>query len=97
MLERAHVVRGLWDSIPDQSYIQVNKRVCKIDENSEGVRVETTDGSVYEGDITVACDGVNSFVRDHMWDMANKFSPGLIPGEEKTCRFRNFFKKMTTL
>lgn len=86
VLERAHVVRALWDKIPDQSYVQVNKRVNKIHEDSEGVRVETTDGSVYEGDIAVACDGVNSFVRDHMWDNANRFNPGLIPAEEKTCK-----------
>ena len=45
--------------------IKVNQRVNKLDENDNGVAVFTTDGKSYDGDIDVACDGVNSFVRDH--------------------------------
>jgi 2-polyprenyl-6-methoxyphenol hydroxylase-like FAD-dependent oxidoreductase len=79
----------LYDNLPDKSKILVNKRVSGVTETSEGVQVHVEDGSTYEGDIVVGCDGVNSTVREFMWANANKAIPGLISATEKRCKFIN--------
>jgi 2-polyprenyl-6-methoxyphenol hydroxylase-like FAD-dependent oxidoreductase len=79
----------LYNNLPDKSKILVNKRVSEVTETAEGVQVHVEDGSTYEGDIVVGCDGVNSTVREFMWANANKAIPGLIPATEKRCKFIN--------
>ncbi|GAB5585966.1 hypothetical protein Unana1_00866 [Umbelopsis nana] len=49
-----------------------NKAVVSIEENESGVKVTTSDGSVYEGDIVIGADCVWSRVREHMWSQMEK-------------------------
>ena len=60
--------------------------MISIIEHEEGVRLKMEDGSTEEGDIVVGCDGAHSVVRDAMWRMASKVSPGLITTQEKECK-----------
>ncbi|KAI9785106.1 MAG: hypothetical protein M1816_000517 [Peltula sp. TS41687] len=83
VLERQRVVEAMFDKLPDQSKILTNKRVVGVTETDDGVRVEAKDGTFYEGDIVIGCDGVHSTVRDIMWENANKAIPGYITAEEK--------------
>ncbi|KAF2136597.1 uncharacterized protein K452DRAFT_237200 [Aplosporella prunicola CBS 121167] len=83
VLERAHVVKALWDTLPDQSVVVTNARLANIVDGPDGVRVTTTSGAEYAGDIVVGCDGVNSAVRSCMWEAANRNVPGLISEKEK--------------
>ena len=86
MLERRHVVDALYNNLPDKSYVLTNKKVQNVIQTTDGVRVETEDNATYEGDIVVGCDGVNSLVRDFMWESANKAVPGSISAAEKSCK-----------
>lgn len=81
------MVSSLYDNLPDKSKILVNKRVSTVTETDHGVKVHVEDGTTYEGDIVVGCDGVNSTVREFMWANANKAMPGLIPATEKRCEY----------
>jgi 2-polyprenyl-6-methoxyphenol hydroxylase-like FAD-dependent oxidoreductase len=49
--------------------------------NKLGVEVITADGGVYEGDIVVGADGVNSTVRRCMWKDAKSKNPTLVAKE----------------
>ncbi len=86
VLERQHVINALYSNLPDKSHILTNKRVRNVIQTPDGVKVESEDHAIYEGDIVVGCDGVNSIVRDFMWESANKAVPGSISAAEKSCK-----------
>ncbi|KAH0846650.1 hypothetical protein AYO21_08051 [Fonsecaea monophora] len=81
-LDRQMVLRVLYENIRDKSKILTNKRVRDVEVSDDGVAVTTTDNSVYRGDILVGADGIHSQVRNEMWRIANKSSPGWIPPDE---------------
>lgn len=56
------------------------------------MRLRLEDGGTEEGDIVVGCDGAHSVVRDAMWRMASKVSPGLITAPEKECKIPLLWK-----
>jgi hypothetical protein len=58
----------MYDAVPDKSKLLCNKKVQCIEESEAGVKVTTTDGSVYNGSIVIGADGVHSIVRKHMFD-----------------------------
>jgi 2-polyprenyl-6-methoxyphenol hydroxylase-like FAD-dependent oxidoreductase len=62
----------MYEAIPNKSKLLTNRKVEKIEEDQHGVKVTTTDGSVYEGDIVIGADGVWSSVREHMWKEMEK-------------------------
>lgn len=62
----------MYEAQPEKSKLLPNKKLEKIEEDKDGVKVTTTDGSVYEGDIVVGADGVWSSVREHMWKEMEK-------------------------
>lgn len=80
------MIRALYDNLPDKSKILTSKRVKGVIETNEGVRVDIQDGTFFDGDIVIGCDGVNSTVRDSMWEQANKKIPGFITAAEKRCK-----------
>jgi len=57
--------------------------VVKVVHSDTGVRVITKDGEEFAGDIVVGVDGVHSTIRQEMWALADKLSPGLITEKEK--------------
>jgi 2-polyprenyl-6-methoxyphenol hydroxylase-like FAD-dependent oxidoreductase len=71
-LERQQLLAFMYEAQPDKSKLLPNKKLEKIEEDKDGVKVTTTDGSVYEGDIVVGADGVWSSVREHMWKEMEK-------------------------
>ncbi|KAK8121220.1 FAD-binding domain-containing protein [Apiospora kogelbergensis] len=61
---RHRILRALHEAVAEpQQRLLVNKRVTRIDSLPEGVLVNTDDGSAYEAQIVVGCDGVHSTVR----------------------------------
>lgn len=86
VLERQNFIKALYDCHPNQSRIKTQKLVTSVLEDSEGVKVTLGDNTTEEGDIIVACDGVNSIVRDAMWENANRVQPGTITAAEKRCK-----------
>lgn len=76
------VLKILYDNIKDKTKVLTRKRVDNVDFVGEGVVVKTTDGSSYQGDILVGADGIHSTVREEMWRLAQKMSPGWIAEDE---------------
>jgi FAD dependent monooxygenase len=83
-------VAHLYDNLPDQLTIKLNKRVESIQHHETGVRVLLTDGTVEEGDIVIGADGVHSSVRSQMWDYASQFEPNVVPESDKTVLFSEY-------
>ncbi|KAK3819386.1 MAG: hypothetical protein JOS17DRAFT_756323 [Linnemannia elongata] len=52
--------------------ILFNKRVLTISEKEEKVTIQTSDNSIYEGDILVGADGAYSAVRQRLYDALKK-------------------------
>ncbi|KAF8929791.1 hypothetical protein BGZ47_000878 [Haplosporangium gracile] len=52
--------------------ILFNKRVLTISEKEEKIIIQTSDNSIYEGDILVGADGAYSAVRQRMYDVLKK-------------------------
>lgn len=48
--------------------ILLGKRVLTISEDDERVKVQTSDNSIYEGDILVGADGAYSAVRQRLYE-----------------------------
>ncbi|OLN95509.1 2-heptyl-3-hydroxy-4(1H)-quinolone synthase 2 [Colletotrichum chlorophyti] len=74
-LERRKLLEALYNALPDKSKVLVSKEVTEIKQNDDSdlaaVRVWTTDGDVYEGDLVVGADGVHSRTRSEIWRMAS--------------------------
>lgn len=90
LFDRQTCVAHLFDGLPDQSVIKLNKRVEKIEHTANGVRVLLTDGTIEEGDIVIGADGVHSIVRSQMWAYASAFEPGTVPESDKSALFSEY-------
>lgn len=85
-LERRLALEILYNNLPDKAKVKAGKKVISITESDQGVSLKLQDGSTEEGHIAIGCDGAHSVVRDAMWRMASKASPGLITASEKECK-----------
>ena len=66
-VDRQKVLQTLYNKVQDKSKILTRKKVKTIDNSeSTGVKITTTDGSVYSGDLVVGADGIHSIVRQEM-------------------------------
>ena len=84
---RAELIQSLYDNLPDEAKARylLNKKVASIESGEQGVKVITTDGSVYTGSIVIGADGVHSTTRkiirglalaedpEREWDAENPF------------------------
>lgn len=83
-MERRAIIQTLYDNLAHKSSVLTGKGVAKVDLTSQGVRVMTSDGSLYSGDVLIGADGVHSSVRAHMWDIAAMQRPGFFPSRDTT-------------
>lgn len=75
-MERKDAVQTLFDNLRDKSKVHTSSRIVKVESHCDGATVETSDGSVFYGDVVVGADGVHSRVRAEMQRCAEKESPG---------------------
>lgn len=66
----------LFDNLGSKSNIHTSRTVAKIDTLPGGVKVETADGSVFEGDIVIGADGIHSRVLQEMQRLEEIDTPG---------------------
>ena len=78
------MLRILHGRLEDKSKIELNSRVIAVDHSEKGVVVHCDDGKVYPGDIVVAADGVNSFVRSEMRRYADAKTKSLMEKDSKS-------------
>lgn len=83
-VDRQMILNALWRNLKHQDKVLVGKKVTKVELEPSRVRVETSDGGSYYGDILVGADGVHSKVRNEMWRLADALEPGHIPASEHT-------------
>ncbi|RMJ12389.1 hypothetical protein CDV36_007925 [Fusarium kuroshium] len=94
-IDRQTLLRVLYDKLKFKDRVLTRKRVTRVDMTEGLVKVHTTDGSVYSGDIVVGADGVHSAIREEMWRHANEsnnsglFKPNELSGlqAESKCIF----------
>lgn len=86
-MERREAVQTIYDNLRDKSKVFTSAGVIKLESDSDGVTVATSDGSVFHGDIVIGADGVHSRVRLEMQRLAGEDSPGkdLFPEKDSGC------------
>lgn len=84
VVDRQMVLQALWNNLKKKDKVLVNKRVAQVYLEPSGVKVETSDGESFSGDILVGADGTHSKVRNEMWRLADDMEPGYIPASEHT-------------
>ena len=72
----------LYKRIGNKANVLVNKRVAEVITAASEVKVRTTDGSIYSGDILVGGDGIRSPLRQEMWRLGSHLSPGYFEVDE---------------
>lgn len=88
LVERRNLLKVLYDLVPNQSRVQVDKKVVSLENDQNGqVTVKVEDGGVYKGDLVVGADGVHSRVRNEIWRLADKEKPGAIKDKEKNGKY----------
>lgn len=83
-IDRQLVLRAMANAIHDKDKLLLKKRLKSIDHKENGVTVHCEDGTSYDGDMVVGCDGVHSKTRQEMWRIASETDPTYFPPEEKT-------------
>ena len=79
------IIQILYYNLQDKSRILTSKAVKEVRQNSDGVRVLTSDGSIFLGEMLVGADGIHSTVRREMWRLADKSLQGhLFPESDRT-------------
>ncbi|KAK0726552.1 hypothetical protein B0T21DRAFT_413877 [Apiosordaria backusii] len=83
--ERQVLLQALVDNVRDKSRILTGRNIVDVKhDRDEGVRVVCDNGEEFEGDVLVGCDGVNSKVREKMWELAEGEMPGVVREERKS-------------
>lgn len=83
-LERQIVLRIMFERLNDKSKIFLNSRVLKVDHSEKNVIVHCDNGDSYTGNIVVAADGVNSFIRSEMRRYADLQSSSIMDKDRQS-------------
>lgn len=75
-MDRRHLIKTLFDNLRDKSRVLTSCPVVKIEWSGTGVVVETSDATIYHGDLVVGADGLHSCVAQEMQRLGDIDSPG---------------------
>ncbi|MCU1413214.1 MAG: salicylate hydroxylase [Microbacteriaceae bacterium] len=76
-LTRPNLFRRLHAALPEGS-LHTDKQLTDFTEDAAGVHLFFSDGSTYDADVLVGADGIDSFVRKHLWGDAPKRDHNLL-------------------
>ncbi|KAK4176461.1 Neuroligin-4, X-linked [Triangularia setosa] len=83
--ERQVLLQALMDNVKDRSKILTGRHIVEVKHDMErGVTVVCENGEEFEGDVLVGCDGVNSKVREKMWQLAESEIPEVVREERNS-------------
>ncbi|KZT53620.1 FAD/NAD(P)-binding domain-containing protein [Calocera cornea HHB12733] len=78
-IRRITYVRLLVDAVRERGIeVQFGKKVVRVEQEGEKVRVEFEDGTEDEGDLLVGCDGMSSDVRELVFPPGKEHYTGII-------------------
>jgi 2-polyprenyl-6-methoxyphenol hydroxylase-like FAD-dependent oxidoreductase len=72
ILDRADLLRVLYETLDDKSRVLTSKRVTEVVSEEDGVVVKCADGSSYEGSLVIGADGIGSAARKAIRALALK-------------------------
>ncbi|KAF4991681.1 hypothetical protein FGRMN_7654, partial [Fusarium graminum] len=81
-IDRQMLLEVLYEKLNHKDSVLTGQKVVSVTELENGVQVTTAQGDVFEGDMIVGADGIYSTVRNEMWRIASKRSPGHFPDDE---------------
>ncbi|KAI0458223.1 hypothetical protein F5B21DRAFT_500488 [Xylaria acuta] len=71
-LSRGNLLRVLYENLPERdTKVRANAHAVRIETNKDGVRVHLADGSVVDGSVVIAADGVHSLARELIQRLGN--------------------------
>ncbi|KAI1757561.1 hypothetical protein F4782DRAFT_537103 [Xylaria castorea] len=71
-LSRSNLIRVLYENLPGRdTKVRTNANAVKIETNKDGVHVYLADGSVVDGSVVIAADGVHSLARELIQRLGN--------------------------
>jgi salicylate hydroxylase len=84
-VHRADFLDALARRLPD-GLARFGKRAVGVQQNADGIRVDFTDGTFYEGDVLIAADGIKSALRGEV--LKGLGQPPAGPRFTGTCAYR---------
>jgi len=85
LYDRVTLVETLYNKLPNgANNIRVGCNIVSIKQSDDCVTVSLEDGSQEVGDIVIGADGVNSKVREVMWEHAKASAPKTITKDNRT-------------
>ncbi|KAM0351752.1 hypothetical protein ACHAPU_002264 [Fusarium lateritium] len=81
-VDRQMLLEVLYENLNRKDSVLTGQKVVSVTELDNGVQVTTATGDTFEGHMVVGADGIYSTVREEMWRMAKKNSPGYFPDNE---------------
>lgn len=74
-MERRVALEILFKHLPSKKKVITGRRVIRVDQLVDKVRLYTNDGSQYEADMVIGADGIHSTLRHEIWRMAADLDP----------------------
>jgi 2-polyprenyl-6-methoxyphenol hydroxylase-like FAD-dependent oxidoreductase len=83
-LEPQIVLQILFERLEDKSIVVLNSRVLRVEHSEKSVSIFCDNGDSYVGDIVLAADGVNRFIRSEMRRYAGLQSRALVDKDRQS-------------
>lgn len=93
-LERRILVQTLYDHIQDKSKVLTSEKVVTVKNSPSHVTVTTSTGKSFTGDMVAGADGINSTIRQKMWEESQSIDPTWIDPSEIECMYTSNFSSI---
>lgn len=96
-LERRILVQTLYDHIQDKSKVLTSEKVVTVKNSISHVTVTTSTGKSFTGDMVAGADGINSTIRQKMWEESQSIDPTWVDPSEIECMYTSDFLRCSGL
>lgn len=81
------LIQILYDHIQDKSKVLTSEKVLTVKNSRLHVTVTTSSGKSFTGGMVAGADGINSTVRQKMWEESQSIDPSWINPSEIDCMY----------
>lgn len=96
-LERRILVQTLYNHIQDKSKVLTSEKVVTVKNSISHVTVTTSTGKSFTGDMVAGADGINSTIRQKMWEESQSIDPTWVDPSEIECMYTSDFLRCSGL